>query len=94
MIIEDMLPYRKLYVAVLENALRDLKRPVGMHKPANIKRCKRSAKAWFNSKQTGFNAFVGICKFLNLDPDKIRDRISAGKVDFKLLLSKRGNDIS
>ncbi len=59
-------PCINLWIAVLVRAIKDL------HSKDRIVR--QDAKEWIDSNNTSFCSFISVCKILDLDPEKVRDK--------------------
>lgn len=65
----------KLFAAILNRAIRDYKQYLG-RKDSKQFYLAKDAWLWINSDSDELTAFVGVCKLLDQDPDKVRLRIA------------------
>ncbi|MFZ2525165.1 MAG: hypothetical protein WAW87_07595 [Candidatus Ferrigenium altingense] len=69
---------RRLWIAVLHQAIEDAKGNVrSVEKPGeNIGGIQREALMWiFHGISNGANSFNSVCSFLDIDPDRARQRL-------------------
>jgi len=65
---------KALWAAVLNQAIKDY-RGRGGAGAYNRAAVAQEAETWFLSNQNGLNSFLGICEFLKLNPQGIRNEI-------------------
>jgi hypothetical protein len=61
--------YRRLWAAVLEQAVKDARGGRTYHIITE------EAQAWFHSKKEGVGSFIWVCRILDLDPSYVREKV-------------------
>ncbi len=61
--------YRRLWAAVLEQAVKDARGGRTYHIITE------EARAWFRSKKEGMGSFIWVCRILDLDPGYVRRKV-------------------
>ena len=75
---EETIPEHELQIGVLDRAIRDFKGKSILHegnklyRARNIKLSQKDAFDWFNSKETHEYSFLGICRSLEIEPERIK----------------------
>jgi hypothetical protein len=74
---------QRLWIAVLEQALRDFYGDIPSEGPAHYRQamlaqCRRSAKAWFLSESNAMGSFRWIAELFDLDARAVRRRLFRG----------------
>jgi len=70
----EILPYRKLWFAVMETAYRDLYLQ-GSASGRDRLQYQEQARLWFIATRDGVGSFIWICQVLEVDPGRTRKRI-------------------
>ena len=61
--------YKRLWAAVLKQAIRDARRELPPHGNVSSHMNAASAKAWFESDSQDIGSFLWICAVLDVEPD-------------------------
>lgn len=62
---------KKLWIAVLEQAIKDAQFELAAYKAHVINIFKESALEWFHSEEQGIGSFLWICALLHIEPTSI-----------------------
>ncbi len=62
--------YKRLWAAVLEQAVRDA------HGSRTYHIIAEEARAWFRSKNEEVGSFIWVCRILDLDPSYVRTKVN------------------
>ena len=68
--------YRKLWAAVLEQALKDMQVDVRSRKGNVRSLLSEGARAWFCSESEDIGSFLWTCSILDLEPNFVRSLVS------------------
>lgn len=70
----DFIPYRRLWVAVVAQAMKDLAEE-GPGNARERERARDEARRWFHAERDGVGSFIWVCLVLDVDPGKMRTAV-------------------